>query len=81
MPKYWDAGIYVEPVLSIHDELIFECDKTVAEEVRAEVIWEMENAVELIVPVVSEGKISRDGADGGNWADLKQKKPFIPVWQ
>jgi len=71
LPKYWKAGIFVEPVLSIHDEIVLESDISVAEQVRDEVIFEMENAVKLLVPIVSKGKISRDGKDGGSWADLK----------
>lgn len=70
-PKYWNQGFYVEPVAAIHDELLLEADKDIAEEVRDMVIFEMENAVQLCVPIVSKGKISKDGADGGSWADLK----------
>lgn len=71
LPKYWNEGWYVEPILSVHDELIFETDKAVAQEVQADVIYEMEHAVQLCVPVISEGHISRSGAEGGSWADLK----------
>lgn len=71
LPAYWAAGVYVEPILAVHDELILEVDKDLAEEIRDAVIYEMEHAVEMCVPVVSKGKISKDGADGGSWADLK----------
>lgn len=71
LPLYWESDIFVQPILSVHDELIFECHKSVAEEVQAMVIYEMENAVKLCVPVVSEGHISKTGSEGGSWADLK----------
>ncbi len=70
-PLFWNSGIYVEPVLLIHDEVVVECDIAVAEEVRDMITSEMENAVQLIVPIVSKGKISRLAEDNGSWADLK----------
>ena len=48
--------------------MIFECDQDWALEVEAAVKYEMEHAVELCVPVVAEGHISKPG---GSWADLK----------
>lgn len=66
LPKYRNYGIYVEPILAVHDELIFECDGFVAEELQADVVFEMENAVELCVPVVAEGHLSAE-----SWAGLK----------
>jgi DNA polymerase-1 len=71
LPMFWESGVYVQPVLSVHDELILEAHKSVAEEVQAAVIYEMEHAVNICVPVISEGHISKCGADGGSWADLK----------
>lgn len=71
LPKYRKRGIFVECILAIHDEIVLESDESVAEQVKAEVIYEMENAVKLCVPVVSEGKISKPGQLGGSWADLK----------
>jgi DNA polymerase I-like protein with 3'-5' exonuclease and polymerase domains len=64
-------GAYVEPILAIHDELILECDLDVAKEVEASVVYEMENAVQLCVPVKSESKISKPFEDGGSWGTLK----------
>jgi DNA polymerase I-like protein with 3'-5' exonuclease and polymerase domains len=73
LPRFWAQGFYVdvEPILAVHDELILECDLDIAQEVQVAVISAMENAVQLCVPVVSEGHISKSGADGGSWADLK----------
>jgi DNA polymerase-1 len=71
LPIFRESGAFVEPILAVHDELIFEADKNVAEDVQAAVIYEMENAVKLCVPVVAEGHISKCGEDGGSWADLK----------
>ncbi len=68
LPAFWEMGCYVEPVLAVHDELIFEVDFAIAKEVEAAVRFEMENAVQLCVPVVAEGHISELG---GSWADLK----------
>ncbi len=70
-PLFLDRSIYVKPVLAIHDELCIESDARVAEEVRDAVIYEMESAVQLCVPIISKGKISKLGENGGSWADLK----------
>lgn len=71
LPKYWAKKVFAYPTLAIHDELIFEVDFSVAQELQAEVIYEMENAVQLCVPVVSEGHMSKAGEDGGSWAQCK----------
>ena len=70
-PIFRESGAYVEPILAIHDELVIESDISIAKEIEAAVIWEMENAVQLCVPVISKGKISKAGESGGSWADLK----------
>ena len=48
-----------------------EVDKDAAEEVESAVIYEMEHAMQLCVPIISQGKISKPGNEGGSWADLK----------
>lgn len=71
LPSFWARGCYVEPIAAVHDELIFEVNFDVAKELQDAVIYEMENAVQLCIPVVSKGKLSKLGEDGGSWADLK----------
>jgi len=66
LPVFRGMGAYIEPVLAVHDELIFEVDASIAAEALEAVIYEMEHAVELCVPVVAEGHISTE-----SWAELK----------
>lgn len=56
---------YFEPLLTIHDELVFEIHETLAELASAMVSYEMENAVKLLVPLTSSYKIA------DNWSELK----------
>src|SRR5690606_35040872 len=71
LPTYWDAGYDIEPILQIHDELIYECQSDIAEEWAGVVTSYMETAMELCVPIVAEAHITKPGEEGGNWADLK----------
>lgn len=71
LPVLWEAGICVRPVLQIHDELIFECQKDAGQEIANSVVDAMENAMRLCVPVMAEYHITRSGEGGGSWADLK----------
>jgi len=52
-------------VLQVHDELVFECPQTEAEELKILVKTEMENALQLQVPVKAEVGV------GENWAAAK----------
>lgn len=56
---------YFEPLLTIHDEIIFEVEESIAELAASMVSYEMENAVKLLVPLVASYKIA------DNWKDLK----------
>lgn len=47
----------------VHDELLYEAPEEVAEEVLAIVVWELEHAVQLRVPVIA------DGAIGSTWGE------------
>ena len=50
--------------LQVHDELLFDTPEDEAEEVRAMVKHEMENVLELSVPIVADAEL------GENWRDL-----------
>ena len=56
---------YFEPLLTIHDELVFEVEDSITELAASMVGYEMENAVKLDVPLLSSYKIA------DNWAALK----------
>lgn len=56
---------YFEPLLTVHDELIFEVEEALAELAASMVSYEMEHAVELLVPLTSSYKIA------DNWSELK----------
>ncbi len=56
------------PLLQVHDDLLFECPVQALEK-SAEIIQnEMENAIQLSIPVVVDVKI------GGNWAEMDSQK-------
>lgn len=71
LPKLWARGIYCEPVLQIHDELIFEVDAHAAKEVAEIVKNAMQTAVSLCVPILADAHITPTAEEGGSWADLK----------
>ena len=50
----------VKILLQIHDELLCEVHEDIAEDMLKKVKWEMENAMELLVPVVADAKIGSD---------------------
>jgi DNA polymerase family A. len=52
-------------ILQVHDELIFDVLKEELDEIKEIVRWEMENAVNLKVPLIAEIKY------GNNWYDAK----------
>ncbi len=60
-------GLNAEMLMQIHDELLVECPASEAEKVAATLKREMENAVELDVPLVAETGI------GDNWMDAKKQ--------
>jgi DNA polymerase-1 len=53
-------------LMQVHDELLVECPASAAEQVAATLKREMENAVELDVPLVAETGI------GSNWMEAKK---------
>ena len=53
-------------LMQVHDELLVECEAGIAEKVAATLKREMENAVELDVPLVADAGI------GDNWMDAKK---------
>ncbi len=60
-------GLQARMLMQIHDELLVECAAGEAEKVAATLKREMENAVELDVPLVAETGI------GDNWMDAKKQ--------
>ena len=61
--KLKQSGLDARLVLQVHDELIVECHKDVAEKARDILVSEMENAVSLAV------KLKVEAAIGENWYD------------
>ena len=66
LPDMWSRGIDAQPILLVHDEIIMEVQTEYAVELNDAIVWEMEHAVELCVPVVAEGHISDE-----SWAGIK----------
>jgi DNA polymerase-1 len=60
-----DTGSEARMLMTVHDELVLETPKGELDEVRAIVVYEMENAVSLRVPLVV------DTGAGANWLDAK----------
>ncbi|MBR4393639.1 MAG: DNA polymerase I, partial [Oscillospiraceae bacterium] len=58
-----EAGMQARLILQVHDELIVECPTNEAEQVRQLLEQEMENAVQLSVPLTAEAHI------GHSWAE------------
>jgi DNA polymerase-1 len=63
--KLKEKGYDARLILQVHDELIIEAHQDIAEEVRALLQTEMENAVSLAVPLTVEISI------GNTWYDAK----------
>jgi DNA polymerase-1 len=59
-------GLNAQMLMQVHDELLIECPENEAEKVAATLKREMENAVELDVPLVADTGI------GDNWMDAKK---------
>lgn len=59
-------GLKAQMLMQVHDELLVECPGSEAERVAATLKREMENAVELDVPLVADTGI------GDNWMDAKK---------
>jgi len=59
-------GLQAQMLMQVHDELLIECAESEAEKVAATLKREMENAVELDVPLVADTGI------GDNWMDAKK---------
>lgn len=60
-----EEGLQARLILQVHDELIAECPEDEAEQVRRLLVEEMENAVQLSVPLTAEAHVGR------NWYDAK----------
>jgi DNA polymerase-1 len=60
-------GLDVKMLMQVHDELLVECPKSEADKVARTLKREMENAVELDVPLIAETGI------GDNWMDAKKQ--------
>jgi DNA polymerase-1 len=60
-------GLNAQMLMQVHDELLIECPRSEAEKVAATLKREMENAVELDVPLVADTGI------GDNWMDAKKQ--------
>ena len=58
-------GLKARMILTVHDELLFECERSEAEEAAAVVREQMENAVALSVPLTVDVGIAE------NWRDAK----------
>ena len=58
-------GLNAQMLMQVHDELLIECPASEAGKVAATLQREMENAVELDVPLVAEAGV------GDNWMEAK----------
>ncbi len=65
LPAYWREGHWVEAILQVHDELLFEADEAVMPTLGPLVTSQLEGAYKLRVPITASGAI------GKNWRQLK----------
>jgi len=65
LPEYWEKGVYCEPLLTVHDEVILETQEGVEDEVIQRVVYEAAQSMELSVPIAAKGSSAYD------WAALK----------
>ena len=63
--KLESEGLDAKIVLQVHDELIIECNKDIAEKVKGILQYEMENAVTLKIP------LKVDISEAKNWYEAK----------
>ena len=63
--KLRESGYNARLILQVHDELLIEAHRDCADEVAKILQTEMENAVELAVPLIAEVSV------GENWYDNK----------
>jgi DNA polymerase I len=64
LPRFRSRG-YCECLMQIHDELVFEVKKELAEELKAAVEKVMRGVIQLRVPIVADGNIAL------RWSELK----------
>jgi uracil-DNA glycosylase family 4 len=65
LPECWSAGIDIDPLMQVHDEVIFECQEDAADFAMPMIEDAMKNAVALSVPIkVGVSKALR-------WGELK----------
>ncbi len=65
LPLYWNEGSWIEPLLQVHDEIVFEFDEGLEKTLDPMIKAQMEGAHKLRVPVTASG------AWGINWKQLK----------
>jgi len=66
LPELWAAGFYIEPLLQVHDELVFAMEEEAEELATMMILNEMKADSELfLIPVTSKGKAGMD------WGSLK----------
>lgn len=65
LPHYWAQGIYCEPLLTIHDEVILEAEEGVCDELIERCVKEALLTTNLAVPIKAKG------AAAYNWSELK----------
>lgn len=65
LPTLWSSGVDIEPLVQVHDELLFECEESEADDATLLIAATMQAAAKLSVPI-SVGSVV-----GGNWGELK----------
>ena len=65
LPVFWNAGHYVEPIVQVHDSLLFECDADSVTVLDAFAQYVMANSTIISVPLMGESKTA------DNWAKCK----------
>jgi uracil-DNA glycosylase family 4 len=65
LPQLWSESHYIEPILQIHDELIFEMDEDIADVADVLIRNELQEAVKLMIPIGAKGAFAK------TWGGLK----------
>lgn len=65
LPQLWESGVDIEPLMQVHDEVIFECEDQYAYDVLPMIESELKYAIKLSVPI----KVGISVAD--RWGSLK----------